>query len=151
MILEIGNLKLNLESHDVTRGDEEIHLSPNLFRLLKFMMANKNKVLSRQKLYEAMINDREAVMPETNNLNVHMAYLRKKIERKDQKKLIHYSYYSLLFLYFNNSAFILASLSIASLSFLYFFIFNSISFTHSFFIGINFVLPLYRKDNISDL
>ena len=51
--LSIGAYSINLETLKVTdRKEEEIHLSTLEFSLLKYFAQNKNRVLSRQELYE---------------------------------------------------------------------------------------------------
>ena len=49
-ILSIADLSLNLSSHTVTRGGTEISLTSKEYQLLEYLLYNKEKVLSREKI-----------------------------------------------------------------------------------------------------
>ncbi len=51
-ILTTGNLKLDLSKHEVTKGSEKIELTLKEFELLKLLIQNKGKVLSRNYLLD---------------------------------------------------------------------------------------------------
>jgi two-component system, OmpR family, response regulator len=46
----IGNLVLDDDSHVVMRGDRELDLSPTEFRLLRFLLENAGRVMSKQQI-----------------------------------------------------------------------------------------------------
>ena len=46
-ILRVDDLSLNIDTHEVFLGDEEIDLSPTEFNLLHYLMLNANRVLSK--------------------------------------------------------------------------------------------------------
>lgn len=81
-ILEAGELKLDLNTYQVTKRGIEIKLSGKELRLLQFFMENPNKVFTKVQIYrqvwEQSIEDDNAVM-------VYMSHLREKIE-DDPKK-----------------------------------------------------------------
>jgi DNA-binding response OmpR family regulator len=85
MKLKINNLTLDTKSYDVHRGKREIYLSPKEFELLRCLMDNKNIVLDRATLAAAM----DSNLNGSNNVDVHISYLRKKIDKKGEDKLIH--------------------------------------------------------------
>ena len=77
-ILSIGDLELNLSSHIVTRGGTEINLTSKEYQLLEYLLYNKEKVLSREKIENHIWNyDYEGG---TNVIDVYIRYLRKKID-----------------------------------------------------------------------
>lgn len=85
--LQVGDLVLDTKTVTVKRGDKEIALSPQEFRLLEYLMANKNIVLSRDKILSRVWS--VAADIETRVVDVYMGYLRKKIDAPFNKKLIH--------------------------------------------------------------
>jgi DNA-binding response OmpR family regulator len=86
-ILKVADLELNPSNFVVTRGGVEINLSPKEFRLLHYMMQNKDRVLPRaeiaDKVWETTFNTG------TNFIDVYINYLRKKIDKDQPVKLIH--------------------------------------------------------------
>jgi len=86
-ILSIADLSLNLSSHTVTRGGAEINLTSKEYQLLEYLLYNKDKVLSREKIENHIWNyDYEGG---TNVIDVYIRYLRKKIDDGFPTKLIH--------------------------------------------------------------
>ncbi|MBF1006562.1 MAG: response regulator transcription factor [Lachnospiraceae bacterium] len=86
-ILSVCDLELNLSSHIVTRGGTEINLTSKEYQLLEYLLYNKEKVLSREKIENHIWNyDYEGG---TNVIDVYIRYLRKKIDDGFPTKLIH--------------------------------------------------------------
>lgn len=85
-ILRCDDLILNIDEHKVERAGKEIKLTIQEFQLLKLLMENKNKVLSRAQILDTVwgINYNS----NTNVVDVYISYLRNKIESDDNKKLI---------------------------------------------------------------
>ncbi len=82
-LLECGNLKFYVDEHRVERNGEEIKLTLQEFKLLKLLLENKNKVLSRVQILDVVwgVNyDRN-----TNIVDVYMSYLRNKIDTPNEK------------------------------------------------------------------
>ncbi|MEF9992578.1 MAG: response regulator transcription factor [Romboutsia sp.] len=77
-ILQTHNLKVNLSKHEVTKGSEKIDLTLKEFELLKLLLQNKGKVLSRNYLLDKIWG--YEYYGETRTVDVHIRYLRKKIE-----------------------------------------------------------------------
>lgn len=77
-ILSIGNLKLDLQKYEIYRGSEKIELTLKEFELLKLLIENKGKVLSRNYLLDKIWG--YEYYGETRTVDVHIRYLRKKIE-----------------------------------------------------------------------
>lgn len=78
---------INDYTKKVTRSDEEVSLTSTEFKLLLFFVKNKNKVLSRQEILEAVWGVNYDLG--TNVVDVYVNYLRKKIDLKSDDKIIH--------------------------------------------------------------
>ena len=86
-IFSIANLTVNCNSHDVFRDDVPIKLSTREFTILEYMIRNKERVLSREQIEQHIWNyDYEGG---TNVIDVYIRYLRKKIDKDFEPKLIH--------------------------------------------------------------
>ncbi len=83
----IDNLRMDLLSRRVFRGDNEIILSPKEFSILEYLLRNKGRVLSRTQIIENVWGYNYD--PNTNIVDVHIKYLREKIDKDFSKKLIH--------------------------------------------------------------
>ncbi len=77
-ILDLGGIKLNIKSHEVTINENEIELTPKEFQLLKYLMINKNNVLSRDMLLEKIWD--YSYSGDTRTVDVHIRRLRKKLD-----------------------------------------------------------------------
>ena len=77
-ILTVGSLNVNLLKHDVFKGNEKIDLTLKEFELLKLLLESKGKVLSRNYLLDKIWG--YDYYGETRTVDVHIRYLRKKIE-----------------------------------------------------------------------
>ncbi len=85
-ILKAADLTLNSENHTVIRGSREIILSPIEFRLLEFFLQNRNHVLSRLTIEEAVWDTDDG--QESNVVDVYVNHLRKKIDHPFKRPLI---------------------------------------------------------------
>lgn len=86
-VFTIANLTVNCDSHEVSRDKISIKLSTREFTILEYMIRNKEKVLSREKI-EQHIWDYN-YEGGTNVVDVYIRYLRKKIDNNFSPKLIH--------------------------------------------------------------
>ena len=85
--LKAGDLQLNLDSKEVTRGNTVILLTAKEFQLLEYLLRNKNRVVSRA---DIAINVWDIDFDtNTNVIDVYISYVRNKIDRAFSKKLIH--------------------------------------------------------------
>jgi two-component system copper resistance phosphate regulon response regulator CusR len=86
-ILEFDDLKLDTWSNTAERAGKQIVLTAKEYALLELFMRSPNKVLSRDYIAEQVWGiDFDTG---TNFIDVYMNYLRKKIEKNFDKKLIH--------------------------------------------------------------
>ncbi|MDP4144883.1 MAG: response regulator transcription factor [Bacillota bacterium] len=86
-ILKIDELTVDLEKHTVSFNNEYVELTKREFDLLKYLIENKNIVLSREKILETVWG--YDYLGDTNVVDVYIRYLRSKIDDKYNKKLIH--------------------------------------------------------------
>lgn len=86
-LLTVADLVLDPKRVSVTRGGKRIELTPNEFKLLQYMMKNVGIVLTR----DMILNHVWLYSPEveTRVVDVYMGYLRKKIDIRGKKKLLH--------------------------------------------------------------
>jgi len=77
-IIEAGKLKLDISRHEVIYGEEKIILTPKEFELLRYLVINQGRVLSRDLLLEKIWGYEYA--GDTRTVDVHIRRLRKKIE-----------------------------------------------------------------------
>jgi DNA-binding response OmpR family regulator len=81
------DLCLNTSSKEVSRADKKIELSAKEFDLLELFLRHPNRLLSRQYIAEQVWNINFDTG--TNVIDVYINFLRKKIEKGFERKLIH--------------------------------------------------------------
>ena len=85
-ILRVGELSLNEDSHEVERAGTEIELTATEFELLRFLMRNQRRVVSKAQILDRVWNydfgGRSSVV------ELYISYLRKKIDA-GRDPLIH--------------------------------------------------------------
>lgn len=86
-ILNSNDLRLDLEKYSVTLANEPIELTKREFDLLKYLLENKNIVLTRERLLEMVWGF--DYIGDTNVVDVYIRYLRSKIDEKYSRKIIH--------------------------------------------------------------
>lgn len=86
-ILKYADLELNLNTKIVKRSDKEIALTPKELKLLEYMLQNPERVLSRSEIAENVWAT--TFDTGTNFIDVYINYLRKKIDKDFEVKLIH--------------------------------------------------------------
>ncbi|MGL5316577.1 MAG: response regulator transcription factor [Peptostreptococcaceae bacterium] len=77
-VLMYKDLQLNLSTSSITVKEETIDLSKNEFKILSYLIKNKGKIVSRDKLMNFMWNS--DVFVDDNTLSVNVNRLRKKLE-----------------------------------------------------------------------
>ena len=86
-ILKVADLEMNLDTKEVKRADQPITLTAKEFQLLEYFMRNRNRVLSRADIAERVWEiDFDT---QTNVIDVYVNYLRNKIDKKFDTRLIH--------------------------------------------------------------
>jgi two-component system, OmpR family, response regulator len=84
--LIVGDLVLNEDSHDVTRAGEPISLTSTEFELLRFMMRNSKRVLSKAQILDRVWS--YDFGGRSNIVELYISYLRKKIDN-GREPMIH--------------------------------------------------------------
>ena len=85
--IRYGGLRLDPVTHRVWRAEKEIELSAREYRLLEFFMRNPGQIVTRSMISEQAWDCEFENC--TNVIEVYINYLRNKIDRRADKKLIH--------------------------------------------------------------
>ncbi|MEO9070591.1 MAG: response regulator transcription factor [Ginsengibacter sp.] len=85
-ILKAADLVMNLDSKEVKRNDRVINLTAKEFQLLEYLLRNKNRLVSR---VDIAINVWDVDFEtNTNVIDVYISYLRNKVDKNFEQKLI---------------------------------------------------------------
>jgi len=84
--LQTANLVLDLRRRRAVRDGRTIDLSPKEFALLEFLMRNQGRVVTRTQILDHVWG--YDYSPDSNLVDVYVTYLRRKIDRGHQRKLI---------------------------------------------------------------
>ncbi len=82
-----ADLVVDIQSHQVFRGEREIHLSAKEFDLLAYLARHPRQVLTREQLLDAVWGYQ--FDGETNVVDVYVGYVRQKLEAESEPRLIH--------------------------------------------------------------
>ena len=85
--LVVGDLMLNPDTHEVTRGERAVDLTQREFELLEYLMRNERIVVSRQRLLDEVWGYDPFSM--TNTIEVFVSNLRRKLEAGGEPRLLH--------------------------------------------------------------
>lgn len=86
-IIQVADLKLDLEKKQLSRSDKKIELTKKEYELLEYLMKNNGIVISREKIIEEVWN--YDFVGDTKIVDVFIRYLRSKIDDGYDKKLIN--------------------------------------------------------------
>lgn len=78
-LVQLGDVSIDLVSRRITRGDEEIHLTPIEFRLLGELLAHPDKVMTHRQLLLAVWGP--TFVEHNHYLRIYMGHLRQKLEQ----------------------------------------------------------------------
>ncbi len=84
--LSAGDIEMDLTSHRVTRGGQEVHLGPTEFNLLRHFMENPGRVFSREQLLDQVWG--HDVYVEQRTVDTHIRRLRKALNDGGGKDII---------------------------------------------------------------
>ncbi|HKJ36965.1 MAG TPA: response regulator transcription factor [Solirubrobacterales bacterium] len=85
--LRVGDLALNPDTREVSRGDRQLDLTAREFELLEFLMRNQKLVISRERLLEEVWGYDPTSM--TNTIDVFISNLRRKLEEGGEGRILH--------------------------------------------------------------
>ncbi len=86
-VLSVGDLALDENAHEASRAGAPLDLTPTEFALLRYLMANPGKVLSKAKILDEVwgyASDSDGAIVET-----YMSYLRRKVDAPFGVPLLH--------------------------------------------------------------
>lgn len=88
-LMRIADLEVNLFNREVRRNNQFIELLPKEFSILRVLMENEGRIITRDMLLERVWNiDFD---PQSTVVETHMSRLRSKIDKPFDRKLIHTS------------------------------------------------------------
>jgi two-component system response regulator VanR len=82
-VIEIDDLSINTNTHEIKVGDKEVKLTPREFEILYLLAKNKNIVFSIEKIYSMVW--KEDFFESDNTVMVHIRKIREKIEENPRK------------------------------------------------------------------
>ncbi|MFF2061649.1 response regulator transcription factor [Streptomyces sp. NPDC058200] len=86
-VLAFADLRMDLTTREVTRGNRRVELTRTEFTLLEMFLAHPRQVLTREQILKAVWGfDFE---PSSNSLDVYVMYLRRKTESGGEARLVH--------------------------------------------------------------
>ncbi len=86
-VLTFGDLRMDLSTREVTRGDRVVELTRTEFTLLEMFLAHPRQVLTREQILKSVWGfDFE---PSSNSLDVYVMYLRRKTEAGGEPRVVH--------------------------------------------------------------
>lgn len=86
-IIRVGDLQLDEDSHEVRRGDKEIELTATEFELLRYLMRNPRRVLSKSQILDRVWD--YDFGGKSSVVEIYISYLRKKVDLDGFVPMIH--------------------------------------------------------------
>jgi two-component system, OmpR family, copper resistance phosphate regulon response regulator CusR len=86
---KVGDLEINLAIRQVIRAGQPIELTSKEYEILEYLFINKGRVVSREMLARDIWKDISRQTPLDNVIDVHVTHLRRKIDDRFNKKLLH--------------------------------------------------------------
>ncbi len=84
--IKVADMTLDTETFEVSRQDQRIALNPVRFKLLKLLMQQSHRVVSRNEIETAIWGDEPT---DSDSLRTHLSALRQAIDRPFENKLLH--------------------------------------------------------------
>jgi two-component system, OmpR family, response regulator len=79
--LSVGNLAMDDDAHRVWQNGRELELTPTEYRLLRYLMRNSGRALSRAQIVEHVWDDGYAIEP--TGVETYVSYLRRKLDDRE--------------------------------------------------------------------
>ncbi|MDH4101272.1 MAG: response regulator transcription factor [Nitrospirota bacterium] len=86
-VLKVADLEIDLDAREVSRAGQPVSLSAKEYNILEYLASRQGKVVSRTELSEHVYDMNFDL--DSNVIDVYITYLRRKIDRDFDKKLIH--------------------------------------------------------------
>ena len=77
---------LNISKSTIEKDDKEIELTKNEFKILRYLIKNRNKIVSREEIMDFLWDSESFI--DDNTLTVNITRLRNKLEELDLKELL---------------------------------------------------------------
>jgi two-component system copper resistance phosphate regulon response regulator CusR len=87
--LKLGDLEMNVAQRSVVRAGQSLDLTAREFELLQYLFVNKGRVVSREMLARDIWKETSRQTPLDNVIDAQMVRLRKKIDGKFERRLLH--------------------------------------------------------------
>jgi len=87
--LKLGDLEMDLVTRRAKRGGKDVEFTLREFELLEYLLRHKDEVVSREMLAREVWNETSGATLLHNVIDVHIARLRRKIDDRSNRKLIH--------------------------------------------------------------
>lgn len=84
-VLRFGSVTLNLQTREVLKNGEKLDFTLKEFEVLKLLIKNKSKILTREILLDKIWG--YEYVGETRTVDVHIRHIRKKIEEDDKNPI----------------------------------------------------------------
>ncbi|AZQ72923.1 MULTISPECIES: response regulator transcription factor [Streptomyces] len=85
--LSFGDLRMDLATREVTRGERRVELTRTEFTLLELFLTHPRQVLTREQILKSVWGFE--FEPSSNSLDVYVMYLRRKTEAGGEPRLVH--------------------------------------------------------------
>ncbi len=85
--LQVGDLTINTITYEVSRHNQQIHLTHTEFAILEYLMAHAGNVISKKELIDHVWDFDADILP--NTIETYISYLRNKIDKPFTMPLIH--------------------------------------------------------------
>jgi two-component system OmpR family response regulator len=85
-VIEVGEIRIDEDAHDVFVNGEVVEFSPTEYKLLRFLMSNPNRVLSKEQIIDHVWN--YDFNGEMGIVESYVSYLRKKLDPITSEPLI---------------------------------------------------------------
>jgi two-component system, OmpR family, copper resistance phosphate regulon response regulator CusR len=86
--IKVADLEMDVVRRTVTRAGETLDLTAREFELLEYLLINRGRVVSREMLARDVWREVRHT-PLDNVIDVHVARLRRKVDERFEKKLLH--------------------------------------------------------------
>lgn len=85
-IMRVGDLEISFDNRTVARGGKKILLTPKEFGVLEYLARNKERIVERGEILSHVWDENYDSF--SNTVDVHIRYLRQKIDKNSKRKLI---------------------------------------------------------------
>lgn len=86
-VIKIADMVMDKKKHEVTKAGKVVDLTPKEYKILDILLSNQGEAIKRRRLIDYAWGPE--FVEANNELNVHIRYLRTKIEKGSKKSLIH--------------------------------------------------------------